>query len=270
MPRRGRRDRLPGGGSLRGRARARLPRLHGAARRAARDGARRADRRAGHELHVGDDRPPEGRAPPPRAVRSRRRRVALRHVPRDVRHRAARRQRAPDRLAALPHRRSAVHDELAALRPHGRSHGPLDTRALPRVHRAVSRHDDAHGADAVSPVARAAGRREGPLRRVLAPPRDPRRRALPRGREAADARVVGPRDLRVLRGERGRRHARHARRVAPPSGHRRPRVARLRDPRPRRRGQRLSAAAAGHRVHGARRTGLRVSRRSLEDRGKPS
>ena len=45
------------------------------------------------------------------------------------------------------------------------------------------------------------------LRRVLAARRDPQRRALPARGQAADARLVGPGDRRVLRRDRGRRDA---------------------------------------------------------------
>ena len=71
-----------------------------------------------------------------------------------------------------------------------------------------------HGADPVPPSPRAAGRNQGPLRRVLVAVRDPQRRPLPAGRQAADAGLVGPGGDRVLRGQRGRRHRDHRRAVA--------------------------------------------------------
>ena len=61
-----------------------------------------------------------------------------------------------------------------------------------------------------------------PLRRVVAAVRDPRRRAVPDPRQAADDRVVGPGDPRVLRGHRGQRlRVLQQRAVAGPPGHRR-------------------------------------------------
>ena len=72
-------------------------------------------------------------------------------------------------------------------------------------------HPQPHGADAVPPPARPARGGAGELRRVVAAPHDPRRRAVPAGDQAPDDRVVGRRDRRVLRGHRGRRHARHRR-----------------------------------------------------------
>ena len=74
------------------------------------------------------------------------------------------------------------------------------------------------------------------------------------------------RDLRVLRRDRGRRHARHAGGVAALPGHGRQRVAgseiRILDDD----GQALPARHARHRVHGARRGGLRVPQGQGEDR----
>ena len=47
------------------------------------------------------------------------------------------------------------------------------------------------------------------VRRVVDAVGDPRGRAVPDRRQAEDARLVGPRDLGVLRRHRGRRHHRH-------------------------------------------------------------
>ena len=63
------------------------------------------------------------------------------------------------------------------------------------------------------------------VRRVVDEVGDPRGGAVPGRREAQDARLVGPGDLGVLRGDRRRRHDRAARRVAEVPRHGRARVA---------------------------------------------
>ena len=124
-----------------------------------------------------------------------------------------RRGRAPRRLAALPHGGAQLLHQPPALRrtrvvlmDKWTPEGTLERIARDRVttshmvptqfRRLLALPDD---------VKRAA-------RPLVAAPRDPQRRALPRRREAADARLVGHGHLRVLRGVRGRRHAGDARR----------------------------------------------------------
>jgi long-chain acyl-CoA synthetase len=77
---------------------------------------------------------------------------------------------------------------------------------------------------------------------------DPLRRSVPDRRETADARLVGSRDLRVLRRDRGRRDPRHTRTVVEEAGHRRDAVADLADPSARRLERRGPGWDAGNRV----------------------
>ena len=158
------------------------------------------------ELHVGHDGQAEGRAPPAaqRAARGDRRRQRRDAVP--LRAAALRRQRAPLRLAAVPHgrARSSPAARSTSATPSCSWTSWTPEGMLELIAR-YQRHEHAHGADPVRPPARPARRREGALRRVVAAPHGPRRRAVPTRREAGDARVVGPRDLRVLRRDRGRR-----------------------------------------------------------------
>ena len=119
--------------------------------------------------------------------------------------RAVRRPRAPVLLAALPHGGAELRDDLDPARPPGRADGPLRARGDARPDRAAPGDPHAHGAHAVPPPARAAGADPRPLRRVVAAGRDPQRRALPAGRQAPDAGLVGAGGDRVLRGQRGRR-----------------------------------------------------------------
>ena len=184
--------------------------------RPARHAAGEPRRRTGDELHLRHHRPAEGRAPAAGAVRSRRRVLDVRHVPRHVRHPAA----SDDnvhlyRLAALPHRRADVRRLVAALRPHRRADGQVDAGELPRrrsrSYRVTTSHmvpTQFHRLLALPEDVKRA------LRRLVAAPHDPRRGAVSGRREAPHARVVGAGDLRVLRRQRGRRHAGHAGGVA--------------------------------------------------------
>ena len=171
------------------------------------------DRRPGLTMHYtsGTTGQPKGvRRPLPDADVDVERRDDL-AVPHAVRHPAEGGQRPPRHVAELPHRGHDVRRERAARGPHARVHGQVAARGHAREDRAVRRHPHAHGADPVPPDARPSRRRAGQVRRVVDEVGDPRGRAVPGRREAQDARLVGARDLRVLRGDRGRRHARDAR-----------------------------------------------------------
>jgi hypothetical protein len=199
----------------------RLSSLRRAHARAAHHAPRGAARRRLDDLHLGHHGQAQGRAPPARRCPARARRLQPRDVPDALRRHPAGRRRAPRRRAALPHGRAQLLHEPPALRPHRGAHGSVDAGGRARSHRAPPRHQQPHGADAFPPAAgapRGAARRG---RRLVAAPRHPQRRALPRRREARDARMVGAGDLRVLRGVGGRRHAGHGRAVARAPGHRR-------------------------------------------------
>ena len=70
-------------------------------------------------------------------------------------------------------------ERVAALGPHDRPHGQVVARGHAPAHSGAARHDLAHGADAIPPVAGAAGGRPGEVRRLVTAAHDPRRRALP-------------------------------------------------------------------------------------------
>ncbi len=232
--------------------------------------AERSRRRAGDELHVRHDRPAEGRAPAAGTVRSRHGLLDVRHVPRHVRHPAARRQRPPLRLAAVPHRGAGVRRLVAALRPHRRADGEVDAGALPRRHPALSRHHQPHGADAVPPPAGAARGREAALRRVVAAPHGPRRGAVSGGREATHDRVVG-----TGRSTSTTPRARAAARWSPPrSGSRYPGTVGRAWPSSEIRiyddaGNACAVGRAGDGVHGARRGRLQIPQGRRQDGGQP-
>ncbi len=230
----GRRARLPEGRAVRvrnlrrGRWHPGLPFGRGARRRTTDDGTRRSSTRADDALHVGHHRSAEGCAP--RAARRRRRRQRRDElaVPHAVRHPAEGRQRpsrSPRRTTTPRSRRSAAtrctpgHTLVFMDKWQPRRHARED--------REVRRHPHPHGPDPVPPDARPPRRRARQVRRVVDEMGDPRGRAVSRRREAQDARLVGSRDLRVLRRDRRRWHARHAGAVARAPGHRRYRVADL-------------------------------------------
>ena len=87
------------------------------------------------------------------------------------------RQRPHHRLAALPHRGPALRERVAAPRAHGRADGQVAARGDAAADRGAPGDHVAHGADPVPPPAGAARGRAGQVRRVLAAPHDPRRRA---------------------------------------------------------------------------------------------
>ena len=206
---RGRRDRLPRRGPLRRRRRHRhVPRVRGAEGRSADHRARRPPDGPGHELHVGHDRAPEGRAA----------RAARTSTPRPA---AATfggmlylfgLQPFDDNVhivgSPLYHTAVLVFSGAAIHIGHTRrGDGQVDAAADAAPDRQVPRDQHAHGADAVRAAARGARRRAREVRRVVAAAHDPRGGAVPARREAPDARVVGSGDRRVLRRERRWRHA---------------------------------------------------------------
>ena len=206
-PRR-RRARLPRGRALLDRRR---PPASGPMRSSRRDSrtscpADRARRRV-DDVHLGHDGPAQGRPPAPRSPARPRRRRAQRHVP--ACSSASRRTagRPPRRLAALPHGRPQLLHEPPPLRPHRRAHGQVDAGGDARAHRAPPRDDTHMVPTQFRRLLALPDEVKRARRRLVAAARDPQRRALPGRREAADARVVGRRDLRVLRRVRGRRHA---------------------------------------------------------------
>ena len=218
-----------------------------------------ADRTAGAAMHYtsGTTGRPKGVKRKLSGLRRGRRGRALHRVLRPLRHPAPGQQRPPLHVAELPHRGHDVRRQRAELRPRGRLHGQVGPGADAGEDRAVPLHAHAHGADAVQPDAAAARRREDEVRRVVDEVGDPRRGAVPGRREAPDARLVGPRDLGVLRRDRGRRHDRDARGLAEVPRHRRQRLADLRaeDRRRRhRRGVRARRARASSGCAWARRT----------------
>ena len=111
---------------------------------------------------------------------------------------------------------------------------PEDMLRLIQKHRVTTSH---MVPDPVPPAARAARRRARQVRRLVAAPHDPRRRPLPRRRQAPDDRLVGHGRRRVLRRLRGRRHAGQRRGLAEEARHGRQAVADLRDRHLRRRRQ---------------------------------
>ena len=234
---RGRRGGRAGGRAHRGGRRARLRALRGAARGPAGGAARGPPRRPVHAVHLGHHGAAEGGAARDARLRSRPDGGAARAEPRALRHHARRRPRAPRDLAHVPHGAALVRLLLAPLRPPGRADGPLRPRAGARADRAPPRHHHAHGADAAPPPDAAARGDAPPLRRLVAAPRDARRRAVPGRAEAQADRVVGPGGLRVLRRLRGRRHDGARRGVARAARHGRPALARRGRARARRRGQ---------------------------------
>ena len=137
---------------------------------------------------------------------------------------AVRRQRVvgvPLPRADVPRRTAALLDEHHRPRRHRRRDGAVRRRAVPGTRRAPPRHPQPGRPDDVRAPAQAPGRRAGPLRRVVAGVRDPRRRAVPGAGEAGDDRVVRAGDPRVLRGDRGQRlRVLQQRAVAGPPGHR--------------------------------------------------
>ena len=123
-------------------------------------------------------------------------------------HRAAVSRRSARVQSRGPARRRARRDPDGEVRRRG--HAALG--------RALARDAHAHGRDHVPPPARAARRREGQVRPVVAA-RDPaRRRADAAAREEGDDGLARPDPARVLRRDRGRRHVHLRRRVAAKPG----------------------------------------------------
>ena len=140
-----------------------------------------------------------------------------------------------------------------------------DAEEALRLHRALPGHRRAHGAHAAAPAHAAAARGARSLRRVVAAPGHPRRRALPDGPQAAPVRVARPGDLRVLRRHRGRRHAGPARGLAGPPRHGRTALAGRRRQGARRRGQRGPARDGRYRLHEAHGRRLPLQGRCRQD-----
>ena len=92
---------------------------------------------------------------------------------------------------------------------------------------------------------------------------------VPGGDQAADARLVGPGDLGVLRRHRGRRHRREPGAVAGEAGHGRAAVAGRGDPHRRRRGRAAAGRRDRRRVPQARAGRLRVLQGQGQDRRQP-
>ena len=206
--------------------------------------AGRTHRRRVDEVHVGHHRPAEGREARARAAESTRHGHADDGGVLACSASSPGRQRASVRLAALSHRGAHFASNHLHLGHSRGADGQVGRRGDARADRALPRHLEPHGADAVQPPAQAARGRPREVRRLVAAPHDPRRGALPGRHQAADDRLVGHR-LRVLRGVRGRRHARDAAGVAEEAGHRRPAMAERRDPDLRRRGNHVPAGQPG-------------------------
>ena len=144
---------------------------------------------AHHVLHLGHDRPSQGRAPP---------------APTPAQMGASERLRR-DVFGITPGIRCAVPGPLYHSAPNafamraGRVARTMvlmprfDPVGLLAAHRARAPRHHVHGADHVHPPAQAARGRAPALRHLLAQVRHPRRRALPARRQARDDRVVGAR-----------------------------------------------------------------------------
>ena len=148
------------------------------------DAARRPHDRRGHELHVGHDRPPQGRAPRAAGRRARGHGARLRRHAAAVPAAAARRQRRTSAARRCTTPRCSCSRAAPAPRAHRRAHGEVDAGGHAPPDRQVQGHEHAHGADAVRPAARAPRRREGEVRRVVAAPHGPRGRARARPRSS--------------------------------------------------------------------------------------
>ena len=192
-------------------------------------GAQRAQRRAAqgvarqHDLHLGHDRPAQGRAPPAVVARAAGAGAPARSASywgldgRSVDRRADERPDVSLRAGRLRHGQRAARPAMraaAALR--GRGHAAADRPAPGQPH--------AHRADHVRAPAAPARRGEAALRPLLAALGHARRRALRAGGEAPDDRLVGTGHQRVLRRHRDRHRglAQFAGGAAQ-AGHRRPR-----------------------------------------------
>ena len=177
--------------------------------RAAQGGARQ------HDLHLGHDRPAQGRAPPAVLARAagagrRRGRQVLGHQARSLDRRADERPDVSLGARRLRHGQRAArpqHGAAAALR--GRGHAAPDRPPQGQPH--------AHRADHVRAPAAPARRGEAALRSLLAALDHPWRRTLRAGGEAPDDRLVGTGHQRVLRRHRDRHRglARFASRRSP-------------------------------------------------------
>ena len=153
--------------------------------------------------------------------------------------------------------------------PSGRVHGQVGPGRDARQDRALLGHPHPHGADPVPPDAAAPRGREVQVRPVLDALGHPRRGAVPHRREAEDARLVGPRDLGVLRRHGGRGHDRHPRGLAQVPGNGRQPVGHLRAEDHRRRRPPGRCRGSGHRLDEDGWSGLRVQGRQVQDRREP-
>ena len=183
-------------------------------------------------LHVGHDRPAQGRRPGAgRAGRASRRSATCAG---ESRH-----------LCTGPlYHAAPLGFSLASplnARRRRRADGRLVGRGDAAPDRDAAHHPLPHGADDVPPAALAARRRARPRRRVVVAPRAARRGAVPGLGEAGDDRVVGPGVARVLRGHRRARHLGRSDEWLRQAGHGRQARSARRDPRARRRGPRLRA-----------------------------
>ena len=175
----------------------RLRRAQRAQHPAAQGGARQ------HDLHLGHDRPAQGRAAParPRPSSRRWRRGEVGKYwgikRRSLDRRDDERPDVPLRARRLRHGQRAArpqHGAAAALR--GRGHAAADRPAQGQPH--------AHRADHVRAPAAPARRGEATLRPLVAALGHPWRRALRAGGEAPDDRLVGTGHQRILRRHRDR------------------------------------------------------------------
>ena len=116
------------------------------ARRPADHRPRGPDHRRRHELHLGDDRQPEGCLPAAQRALARGRGARSVGHPLPLRHPAPGRQRPHRGLAALPHRGAALLRSLDPPRPHHRPDGQVAARGDARAHRALPGDHLPHGA----------------------------------------------------------------------------------------------------------------------------
>ena len=167
-------------------------------RRLAGGAAGRRGRGLRHAVLLGHHRPPQGDPPAAHRAALRLRRRALGHARRD--HGLQPGRRVPLSGAALSLRPARVVHDGPAHGRHGRGHGALRPRALPGPHRTAQGHARPVRPDHVRAHAQAARRRAGKVRPLVPALGGACRRAVSVRGQAADDRLVGTGDPRVLLG----------------------------------------------------------------------